>query len=102
MTRQPLPLPLEDWRSRWLYKGPRPSRIHRISEIEWGSGSQWGEPDEKIDGEGVAVCGVRGYWHMPGILSRMGLKRCERCCKALGIPQGNGAPFNGDAEWQDA
>jgi hypothetical protein len=33
---------------------------------------------------------------MPGIFSRMGAPRCKRCCKAVGIPAGNGAPYNDD------
>jgi hypothetical protein len=44
--------------------------------------------------KGVTVCGQRGTLQMPGIFSRMGRPRCKRCCKRLGVPPGNGAPYN--------
>jgi len=31
---------------------------------------------------------------MPGIFSRMGAPRCKACCRALGLPEGDGAPYN--------
>ena len=82
----PLPIDADNWRSRWLV-AQRWNALHRIAEIVWEDG-------EMIVGEGVTVCGRRARFSMPGIFSRMGLKRCPQCCKALGIPAGNGAPFN--------
>lgn len=72
---------LESWRC-----------LHRVSSIDW---DDWGgEPADKITGYGRTVCGVEGRLAMPGILSRMGLPRCARCCDFVGIPRGDGAPFN--------
>jgi len=38
--------------------------------------------------------------HIPGVFSRggfgTGLPRCKRCCKATGLPEGNGSPKNDD------
>ena len=92
----PLALDNNNWRSRWLAAGEWDA-LHRISSIEWN------EPDEMISGSGIAVCGRQRQFHMPGIFSRMGLKRCPDCCVALGIPEGEGAPFNAfDGEYQNA
>lgn len=81
------PLPLENWRSRWLHLKDGVS-MHRVAAI-W-----WEEPDEGIRGPGRTVCGAEGFLHMPGIFSRMSARRCPLCCDALGIPRGYGAPFN--------
>lgn len=86
-TLAPLPLDDDHWRSRWLVDR-RWNALHRIASIEWD------EPDEMIAGEGVSVCGRKHRFCMPGFPSRMGLKRCGECCKLLGIPTGDGAPFN--------
>ena len=83
------PPPLDtgtDWRRRWSVL-PGWRRLHRVSEIVCLG------PDDKY-GDGVTVCGQRGPLTMPGILSRMGCPRCAHCCDALGIPRGDGAPFN--------
>jgi hypothetical protein len=85
----PLELDTDDWRSRWLVTEGW-ERLHRVSSITW-------DPDfqgQKIVGRGVTVCGKRGRLQVPGIISRMGLTRCVRCCRILGIPEGEGAPFN--------
>lgn len=44
-----------------------------------------------------AVCGLRCDWMAPGPFSRLGLPRCSRCCRALGIPRGSGCPANEEA-----
>lgn len=41
-----------------------------------------------------AACGLNRRWWMPGIFSRLGRRRCTACCRALGIPPGNGTPCN--------
>lgn len=86
-TRKPLKLRKSDWKSRWLVF-PAWGILHRVSEIAWDDNR------EKIRGKGVTVCGRRGLLMMPGFPSRIGLMRCPKCCERLGIPQGNGAPFN--------
>lgn len=86
-TPKPLRLARNNWRSRWL-QADRGTLLHRIAEIEW-------EGCDKISGPGVAVCGTTSHWFsMPGIFSRIGAKRCPKCCEALGIPEGHGAPYN--------
>lgn len=83
----PLHIPQDHWRSRWLLV-PNGSVLHRVASIEWE------HPDEMIAGKGTTVCGLSRRLHMPGIFSRMGLKRCPACCLAMGIPEGEGAPYN--------
>jgi hypothetical protein len=58
-----------------------------VSSITW-------EDDDAIAGHGATACGRFARLQMPGIFSRMGLKRCTACCKVVGIPPGDGAPFN--------
>ena len=41
-----------------------------------------------------AVCGMARDWVMPGMGSRLGLRRCAPCCRRLGIAPGNGTPAN--------
>lgn len=83
MTEHPLPL---EWRERWLVL-PKWGRLHRMDLIGW-------DDDDRIDGYGSTVCGLQGRLQMPGLFSRMVLPRCSRCCAWLGIPRGNGAPYN--------
>lgn len=99
MTRQPLREGLRSWHSRWLVL-PSWNVLHRISEIEWGEfAGKDGNEGDAVEGHGVAVCGARGHFCIPGLFSRMGLRRCAHCCAALGIPCGDGAPFNATGDW---
>jgi hypothetical protein len=41
-----------------------------------------------------AACTLRRRWSMPGMFSRVSAPRCAACCRALGIPAGNGTPAN--------
>jgi hypothetical protein len=87
--RPPLPLPDSQWPSRWLVFVSRGGVLHRVSSIAWR------DPDDGlIQGDGVTVCGRRGFLHMPGVLDRIGLPRCEACCRLTGVPEGDGAPWN--------
>ena len=92
MNSKPTPLPLDNdhWRCRWLHLDDG-LEMHRVSSIEWQDG-------EMIYGDGVTMCKRRGHLHMPGIFSRMDADRCPQCCAALGIPSGQGAPFNVDID----
>lgn len=47
-------------------------------------------------GPGVTVCGHGGHLAIPGLFTRLGRKRCDHCCRALGIPPGVGHPKNDD------
>lgn len=95
MTQAPLFIPDDHWRSRWLVL-PSWGALHRVASITWE------DPPDMIAGEGVTVCGRRGRLQMPGLFSRMGLPRCAACCRALGIPSGNGAPANSKEAWANA
>jgi hypothetical protein len=45
----------------------------------------------------AAACGRKlKAPRIPGVFTRMGAMRCERCCKALGLPLGKGSPKNDD------
>lgn len=91
--QQPSPYPDfgEDWRKRWVYFGNHKT-LHRVAQMD---DEDW-EADGliPIGGMGVTACGWRARLSMPGFLSRMGLKRCNLCCKLTGVKQGEGAPFN--------
>ena len=91
MMPEPLHLPRKNWRSRWLVT-PRWGALHRISTIEWQEVEDYG--GSLVHGEGKSVCGVQAHFMMPGFLDRMDLPRCKKCCRALGLPPGSGAPFN--------
>jgi len=84
----PLPLPQEHWASRWLVL-PSWNRLHRVSQIEWIDA--W---DGLLYGRGKTVCGREGELCMPGVVSRLGLPRCKHCCRAMGLPAGDGNPYN--------
>lgn len=87
---KPLPLPQDNWRSRWLMFWHKRAVLHRIAAIEWDPDYQ----DQMIRGLGITLCGLSGRLHMPGIFSRMGRKCCSKCCRLMSIPEGYGAPFN--------
>lgn len=90
MRWEPLPYPLppsEGWRFRWCVTKSW-NRLHRVV-----SGTL--KRDDFVGFRfGKTACGLTGDLQMPGVLSRMGLERCAKCCKAAGIPKGRGAPFN--------
>ena len=80
----------KDWRWRWMVTS-HGDRLHRIA-----SGTV---EDDMYVGvrDGTTVCGLKGRFHMPGFPSRLGAERCWRCCKALGVAYGEGAPYNSGA-----
>lgn len=85
-TARAIPAFPDRWRQRWLV-GKNWEALHRIAAVRW-------DDEDEISGRGRTVCGRRGHFTMPGMFSRLGLIRCARCCKRLGIPGGRGAPFN--------
>ena len=44
--------------------------------------------------EGRSACGITARFVIPGIGSRMGLPRCKHCCRKVGVPYGDGTPWN--------
>lgn len=85
---------LLDTKWEWMVTGDW-NRLHYVpgyvNTDEW-----W---DEATDGgiEGTSACGRRAVWSVPGVLSRLGRERCAHCCRALGIPRGDGCPQNDKA-----
>ena len=75
----------------WVYTAsPSGRRLHHVAE--------WDDPtSDEPQGDGRTTCGVRGRLSIPGLLSRMGMERCKRCCDALGWPHGIGSPKNDEA-----
>lgn len=70
----------------------RSLRLHHVAEADWDDlDREWGGP-------ALLSCGRRSEWVMiPGIFSRMGGTRCQRCCTVVGYPQGVGSPKNDEA-----
>src|ERR1700691_2566748 len=83
---------------RWLYASEGDDyTLHRIAEPLDISGLEGWE--ELV---GVAMCGFKAVFAMPGVMSRMGAPRCPQCCEAVGIPAGYGAPYNDEKLAQEA
>jgi len=59
------------------------------SQGEW-----WEEAAEDGGKDGVAKCGLAARFFTVGLFSRMGAPRCKACCKAVGVPFGDGVPMN--------
>ena len=90
---EPLPFASRsDWHFRWCVTKTY-GRLHRVVA------------GDKIDDwfvgvkNGRTACGLTGDFYMPGVCSRMGRERCWRCCQALGVAYGRGAPFNSNV-WE--
>lgn len=67
---------------------PNYGRLHHLAESE----GHWEQYDQ-----GVTSCGRRGMLAIPGLFTRMGAERCNRCCDKVGYPRGKGSPKNDDA-----
>jgi len=54
------------------------------------------EPDYETEWHGVRLdCGQRVEWAcIPGILTRIGARRCAACCEINSYPTGKGSPIN--------
>lgn len=83
-----------DWRFRWLVTETW-GALHRVVA------GKKSPSDKPIPPWGVGVvdartaCGLqRDFMAMPGLFSRMGLRRCSGCCARVGVPRGKGAPYN--------
>lgn len=53
--------------------------------------------ENDVEGIGTTSCGRRTRVMIPGVFSRMSLKRCDRCCDKIGYPRGIGSPKNDKA-----
>ncbi len=73
-----------DWILRWVYLGNYGTVLHRVTT-------------EIKNGQAKILCSANNTEFIvvePGFFGRTSAPRCIRCCKALGIPQGIGAPYN--------
>ena len=75
--------------SSWVYVGSYGGRLHHAVELEDPEG--WERRGFVV---GLTTCGLAGKLDIPGLLSRMGVDRCIRCCDKLGIKRGTGSPKN--------
>lgn len=76
----------------WLTTFDRDSRLlHYATGLDFRDGeTSW--PDVRF------ACGQRVGWAaIPGISTRMTLRRCGACCAVRGLPRGKGSPKNDDA-----
>lgn len=81
---------LAEW--DWVYTATG-DRLHHCAEV-------LDDTDAGLAGVnavGRTTCGIQGRFFIPGMLSRMGMDRCARCCDRLGWPRGTGSPKNDDA-----
>lgn len=81
----------DQWASRWLVL-PSWHVLHRVRRLYVAGRKHTFEQWPVANG--VTVCGLRGSLAMPGFPSRLGLPRCRHCCRIVGVPMGNGAPYN--------
>jgi hypothetical protein len=79
----------QGWRYRWcVTRGGNWNRLHRVVSGVTVNKNYVGVKKAKT------LCGLTGEFQMPGIFSRMGLRRCANCCRIAGLPTGKGAPAN--------
>lgn len=90
MTSDPTPENADAW---WLCCG-KWRALHAIPGTAISRQSMEDGIDENLPVPARAACGLRRGWRMPGLFSRLGLRRCTPCCHALGIPAGHGTPAN--------
>lgn len=75
----------------WLTPVSSWSKLHYID-------AKWPEKDFLA----TSWCGVTTTFALPGVISRLGMPRCRRCCSLLGVPQGKGSLPNELARAQNA
>jgi hypothetical protein len=90
MTSHPIGENAGHW---WLVSG-KWRRLHAIPASAANPQAMRTAIDDNEPIPARAACGIRRGWWMPGLGSRLGLRRCTPCCRALGIPAGNGTPAN--------
>jgi hypothetical protein len=90
MTSHPIP---ENHGAWWLVHGRwrvlHAIREDSITQQDMRTAIDYAEPLTR-----EAVCGTVRAWVMPGMGSRLGLRRCVPCCRRLGILNGCGTPAN--------
>lgn len=90
MTAHPIPENAGHW---WLACG-KWRRLHAIPGPAVTAEQLRTAIDENQLVPARAACRLRRRWDLPGLISRLGRRRCVPCCHALGIPTGYGTPVN--------
>lgn len=75
----------------WVVIGRYGERLHAVERI-----TNAATVDDDWYGQGFTVCGLGGDLSIPGVFTRMGAKRCDRCCDRRHMPRGIGSPKNDD------
>lgn len=81
---------LAEW--DWVYTSTG-DRLHHFAEL-------LDDTDAGLAGVnavGRATCGLTNRFFIAGLISRLSMARCARCCDRLGWPRGVGSPKNDDA-----
>jgi len=70
--------------------------LHYVPTIVDWDDNYWELHEKQFDNDfrWKTLCGIQEILGAPGIFSRMGRPRCEKCCILLGITQGVGCPIN--------
>ena len=87
--------PLRDTHWGWWYtsKGGVLHFIHQAEDLKW-----YAKMRDLGGFKLKASCGLLAHFTPAGMFSRMGRKRCDRCCVKMGIPKGKGTPRNEQAK----
>lgn len=92
MTSYPTEANESHW---WLTTWKGWDRLHAVPREAVDPDDEDALEDLRIEGVvTTARCGMTTRMAWPGIFSRLGKPRCAYCCRALGIPTGNGTPGN--------
>ena len=68
--------------------------LHGVEQLN-SVGDHEESPDTWAYGD--TFCGYSGKLYVPGLLTRMGARRCKKCSRILGWPDGHGSPKNDDS-----
>lgn len=90
MTAHPIPENSGCW---WLTCG-KWRRLHAVFGPLITSQQMRDAIDAGLPLRRPSVCGMTRGWSMPGLFSRLGLRRCAACCQLLSISAGCGTPVN--------
>lgn len=86
--------PVDDNAGHWWLCCGKWRRLHAIRAASITPDAMDTAMDDNTPVPARSACGLRRGWSMPGLFSRLGLRRCTPCCTALGIPPGPGTPAN--------
>lgn len=82
---------------QWLYTSKDKHKfLHYVHGLTDWDEAAWKLRESQFDGARpwTAACGLSALFDFPGLLSRIGAKRCVKCCESIGITAGIGCPVN--------